>query len=121
MQLANMLNANMYSGGNGSVVKHLTLTADSATYQMQVTDHILIVTSSAADAAGIVTLPPVAEAAGQFYYISAPTGATGGDVSVYIKETAAEVATYGDLDADGDHVILFSDGYNWRVVLDGVA
>jgi hypothetical protein len=59
--------------------------------------------------------------AGLFYYISAPTGAAGGDISIYTKETGAEFATYGDLDADDDHVILFSDGVNWRVVLDGVA
>ena len=120
MQLANLLNSDIANGGTGSV-KHITLTTAAPTYQMTVTDHILIAISSAADAAGIVTLPPVAEAAGQFYYICAPTGAAGGDISVYIKETAAEFATLGDLDADDDHVIFFSDGYNWRGVFDGVA
>lgn len=121
MQLANLLNSDIANGGNGSVVKHITLTTAAPTYQMTVTDHILIAISSAADAAGIVTLPPVAEAAGQCYYICAPTGASGGDISVYIKETAAEFATLGDLDADDDHVMFFSDGYNWRGIFDGVA
>ena len=46
---------------------------------------------------------------------------SGGDISVYIKETAAEFATLGDLDADDDHVMFFSDGYNWRGIFDGVA
>jgi len=101
--------------------RHLTLATGALTYQMRVSDTVLIVVSSGADAAGIVTLPSLAEAAGRFYFISAPTGATGGDVSIYEKETGAELTTYGDLDADDDHVILFSDGTKWRVALNGVA
>ncbi len=101
--------------------KRLTLTTASPTYSMKPGDQNMIITSSAADAAGIVTLPSLAEAAGKLYYICAPTGSAGGDVSVYEKETGAELSTYGDLDADDDHVILFSSGNEWRVVLDGVA
>lgn len=121
MQLANLLNADLYSSGHGSPVKHVSLTAAAPTYSMKVTDHIIIAVSSEADGAGIVYLPPVSEAAGQFYYISAPTGATAGDISLYIKETGAELDTNGDLDADDDHILLFSDGYNWRTIYDGVA
>ena len=91
------------------------------TYQMKPGDHIIIATSDQNDGQAIITLPSLAEAAGKFYYICAPTGASGGDISVYEKETGSELSTYGDLDADDDHVLLFSDGRKWRVVLDGVA
>jgi len=101
--------------------RHLALTTTSATYQMRVSDTVLIVTSAANDGVGIVTLPSLAEAVGKFYFISAPTGATAGDVSLYEKETGSELSTYGDMDADDDHLILFSDGQKWRVVLNGVA
>ena len=100
--------------------RHLALTAaTSLTYQMRVSDTVLIVTSSGADAAGIVTLPSLAEAVGRFYFIVAPTGSTGGDISLYEKETGAEL-TDGDMDADDDHILLFSDGTKWRTILDGV-
>jgi len=104
--------------------RHLALTASAGlTYQMRVSDTIMIVTSSGSDAAGIVTLPSLAEAVGKFYLIVAPTGATAGDISVYEKETGAEYAGSGDdgdLDADDDHILLFSDGSQWRTILDGV-
>jgi len=106
--------------------RHLALTAAAGlTYQMRVSDTVLIATSSGADAAGIVTLPSLAEAVGKFYLIVAPTGSTAGDISVYEKETGAEYAGSGsddgDLDADDDHVMVFSDGSKWRTILDGVA
>lgn len=99
----------------------LTLDSTDSTYSMEVNDHIIIATSSVADASAIITLPSLADATGKFYFISAPTGAAGGDISIYEKETGAELTTYGDLDADDDHVMLFSDGTKWRIVLDGVA
>ena len=101
--------------------RHILLETGALTYQMRVSDTVLIAISSGADAAGIITLPSLAEAVGKFYFISAPTGATGGDISLYEKETGAELTTYGDLDADDDHVILFSDGTKWRIALNGVA
>lgn len=100
--------------------RHLALVTGALTYQMRVSDQVMIVTSSGADAAGIVTLPSLAEAVGRFYFISAPTGATGGDISLYEKETGSELATNGDMDADDDHLLLFSDGQKWRTILDGV-
>jgi hypothetical protein len=103
------------------VIKHVTLTTASPTYQMKPGDTILFVVSSAADGVGIVTLPSVAEAAGKHYYIEAPTGAAGGDISLYVKETGAELTTNGDMDADNDHLILFSTGKAWLTRLDGVA
>jgi len=99
----------------------LTLSAANPTYQMKASDNVVIAVSSQADAASIITLPSLAEAVGQFYLISAPTGSTAGDISIYEKETGSELSTYGDLDADDDHVLLMSDGTQWRVILDGVA
>lgn len=101
--------------------KIVALTATVPTYQMLPTDTILSVTSTEADGTGIVYLPSMAEAVGKFYYIIAPTGATAGDISVCVKETATEITTYGDLDADNDHVMLWCSGQNWRVILNGVA
>lgn len=106
--------------------RHVALTNDVPTYQMKVSDRILIVVSGTGeDATGIVTLPAVADAAGKMYYICAPTGATGDDVSIYIKETAAEYTGIdsddGDLDADEDYIILLSTGKEWRTVTNGVA
>jgi hypothetical protein len=104
---------------DGSTV--LSTTATSGIYNMKPADTNIIAVSAGSDGEAILTLPALQEAAGKFYYICAPTGATGGDVSVYEKETGSELSTYGDLDADDDHVLLFSDGVQWRVVLDGVA
>ena len=101
--------------------KKITLTATVPTYQMKPGDYCLSVISSAADDAGIVTLPSLAEACGHFYYIEAPTGAAGGDISLYEKETGAEYATNGDMDADGDYILLFAGPTAWRTVIDGVA
>ncbi len=108
----------------GGLPKMLTLSvAAGLTYQMKPTDTVLIVdtTSAGGDDVAIVTLPSLQEACGKFYYVSAPVGATGGDLSVYEKETGAELSTYGDMDADDDHAIFFSDGTKWRTWLDGVA
>lgn len=100
---------------------HVTLTTASPTYQMKATDNVISFVSSAADDIAIVTLPSVAEAVGQHYYIVAPTGLAGGDISLYEKETGAELATNGDMDADADHLLLFSTGIAWLTRLDGVA
>ena len=101
--------------------RHISLSsAAGLTYQMKISDTVLSVTSSGADGTGIVTLPSLAEAVGKFYFIVAPTGLTAGDISLYEKETGSEYAD-GDMDADGDHLLLFSDGVQWRTILDGVA
>lgn len=107
----------------GSIVKMVTLTDTSLTYTMKVSDRILFVdtTSVTGDGNAIVYLPSVAEAVGKFYYIEAPKAATGGDLSLYAKETGAELATYGDLDADADHILFFSTGQAWKAVLNGIA
>lgn len=90
-------------------------------YQMKPGDHVVIAISAGSDGEAIVILPSLQEAAGQFYFIVAPTGAAGGDISLYEKETGTELTTNGDMDADDDHILLFSDGTAWRTILDGVA
>ncbi len=101
----------------------LTLTDAAPTYDMLPSDTVVIAdtTGVTGDGVAIVTLPSMAEAVGQSYYVEAPTGATGGDLSLFVKETGAEYPTNGDMDADGDHLILFCTGLAWRTVLDGVA
>lgn len=99
----------------------LTITADNTGYKLTCAQRVVHVTTALADAAAIIYLPPVAEAVGLSFFIGATTGATGGDISVYDRESGAEIATYGDMDADDDHAIFFSDGTKWRVLLNGVA
>ena len=101
--------------------RHVALTTASPTYQMQVSDNVISFTSAAADDIAIVTLPSVAEAVGQHYYIVAPTASTAGDISLYEKETGTELTTNGDMDADADHLLLYSNGTAWLTRLDGVA
>lgn len=112
--------ADMSTKGNKPLIINLTTT--DLVYRMKVSDTCVIAYASCGgDGNGIIYLPPVAEAAGQFYYINAPTGATGDDISLYILETQAELTTNGDMDADDDYIVLYSDGRQWRTVLDGVA
>uniref|UniRef100_A0A6M3IFA7 Uncharacterized protein n=1 Tax=viral metagenome TaxID=1070528 RepID=A0A6M3IFA7_9ZZZZ len=86
-------------------------------YKMSVSDSVIIATTALADAAAIIYLPSVAEAAGRIYCVVAPTGSTGGDISVYTREgTPAEISTYGDLDADGDYIVVYSTGTAWAVI-----
>jgi len=99
----------------------LGTTSTSGIYQMKPGDTVIIAINGNGDGAGILVLPSLQEACGKFYSVSAPTASTGDDVIVYEKETGAVLATYGDLDTDLDHAIYFSDGANWRTVLDGVA
>ena len=103
--------------------RHLELTASSKTYQMRVSDTVILVAAAtgAVDTA-IITLPSLAEAVGKFYFISVSFSGTNA-LSIFEKETGliyAGVAADGTLNTTGDHVILFSDGTAWRTILDGV-
>lgn len=95
--------------------------ATSGIYKMKPHETVVSAISAADDAAAIIYLPPVTLAAGKHYFIIAPTGAAGGDISLYVEETGAELTTNGDMDADGDHILLFSSGSAWYTRLDGVA
>jgi len=103
--------------GTGGVL--VTLTDALVSYRMKPTDHIVrAISGTGEDATGLIILPSVADAAGQFYYITAPTGASGNDISLVDAEDGSEVQ---DMDADDDHCIVFSDGFVWRTIYDGVA
>lgn len=107
--------------GLGPKPLYLTITAANTPYYLKPGENCVIAITALDDAAAIIYLPAVAEAAGKHYYICAPTGATAGDISVYDKESGGEITTYGDLDADDDWILFFSDGVNWRVLKSGVA
>ena len=92
-------------------------TTTSGIYKIKLGDTIIRAISADTDASAILMLPSVAAAAGKFICISAPTAATAGDISVYDEESAAEISTYGDLDADGDDLVILSTGYEWLVIL----
>lgn len=101
--------------------RHVALTDSDATYDMKVSDRVLsVVSGTGEDATGIVTLPSLAEAAGKIYCLMAPTGASGDDVSVYEKESGSEYGD-GDMDADGDYLVLFCTGTAWLTLLTNVA
>lgn len=97
----------------------VALTTGATSYKMKVTDNVLHVTSDQADGTGIVYLPPMIEAIGRVYCIVAPTGATGGDISLYTIE-AGGTDTY-DLDADGDAIVLYSTGAEWLALANSIA
>lgn len=95
-------------------------TSTSGIYKMRGPGFIQAV-SALADAAAIIYLPPAQSCPLGIVGIHAPTGAAGGDISVYDEETGAEISTYGDLDADNDHVAFISMFYQWVLLFDGVA
>lgn len=90
----------------GSVFK----TAD---YSMKAYEHHVVADSTGA--AIDITLPSMGEAKGGIYCVEAPAGASN-DVSVLVKETATEVATYGDLDANGDVWVGYCTGRQWVTI-----
>ena len=97
--------------------------ATDVAYQMLVTDQIFNVNLAAAAATNtVITLPSMAEATGKFYYIGTNGQNTqSNEVSLTIKETAIELATNGDMDAEGDYLLMFCSGTSWVTVVDGVA
>lgn len=107
-----------WTDGNGVSVG---TSATSGIYRMKPGDTCISAVSAGADDLAKIYLPPVSEVAGKHFFIIAPTGATAGDISLFVAETNAELATNGDMDADGDHLILFSSGLAWYTRLDGVA
>jgi len=64
----------------------------------------------------VVTLPPMPETIGKFYFVRAPSAGTA-DVSVNTYEAASEV---GDFDTNDDHCLFFCTGIAWVVVYNGI-
>lgn len=103
-------------------ILHLTLDDDNLTYQLKPFETCVWIdtTDVTGDGNAIVTLPSPAECPGQLFFINATTGATGGDVSL-VEKGGSEITTYGDMDADNDHAVFFSNGKAWLLIFDGVA
>ena len=95
--------------GVGASVLHV-----SEDTQLKPGDQLVVVDST--DAAVTITMPSLSEAAGRFYYVEAPVGATN-DVSVFDKE-GTEI---GDMDANDDHNVWFCTGTRWLDIYDGIA
>ena len=99
----------------GLLAKGPLLVTDAA-YQMLPGDHLIW--ANAASNVVVLTLPSMGEAAGMFYCIVAMD--VSNDVSVNIKETATEFATYGDLDTQYDTVCFYCTGYEWLVAFSSI-
>jgi hypothetical protein len=109
--------ADWTDGGGNSV----STTTTSGIYKMKLGDRVIIAISADSDGSAILMLPSVAAACGRFFSISAPTGLAGGDISVYDEESGAEISTYGQLDANGDDLLVFSTGTEWIPVLSNLS
>lgn len=107
--------------GNDGLITMLTFVlADGAqTYTMSASEQTIIVTSGNAANTMTLTLPPVQEAAGKFYYIGAVAGAT---AATTVEDDGGDAA-FADLtlDANDDHVLLYSTGHRWLVAVNGIA
>ena len=71
------------------------------------------------DGAVNITLPDMAEAAGNIISITAATLVS--DISVLINETGGEVASGGDLDEDEDVSVFYCTGREWVVLYTNVS
>lgn len=96
----------------GVITRMTFVQADGAqTYTMSVGETVVYITSGHGDNTMTITLPPVHEAAGQFYFIEATAGAT----------ATTTVADDGDdagfsnvaLDGNNEYILLFSTGEKW--------
>jgi hypothetical protein len=119
-RLQDKITREQYAALNG-LITHLTFVeADGAqTYTMTASEQAIIVASGHADNTLTLTLPPVQEAAGKFYFIIATNGAT---ATTTVEDDGGD-AGYADLtmDADADHVLIYSTGERWLTVVNGIA
>jgi len=134
MNLQNFIHENQLMAGSGGVFLSCSATLDwtdqngksvgttptSGIYKMKVPQFITAI-SAGSDTEAIIYLPPAASCPMGIAGVYAPTGATGGDISVYDEETGAEITTYGDMDADGDRALWISTGISWFILVEVVA
>lgn len=97
-------------------IKHIAYS--DTPYKMKPGDHVIYADSTLG--AIDIYLPPKHLAVGKFYFIKSPAAATA-DVSILDRELKTEIATYGDHDANDDHVLFYCSGQAWLMVFDGVA
>ena len=88
----------------------------SAAYQMRVFDKVIRVLADGVSGAFAVTLPPVAEAAGNFYSIVCRGADAVNAITLQDKDDSECWA--GDITLNGrcDSVLLYSDGLKWHVL-----
>lgn len=67
-----------------------------------------------------ITLPPACDAPGQIVHLFCADVSAGGDTTV-ATVTGQGLASDLTIDADGDYAILYSDGVEWLVLVDGIA
>jgi len=102
------------------VVNKFTNVTDEL-YQVLASDFLVLVANGTGDD-GIITLPPVAEVAGQMFCILT-IDATGNGVDVIDKgdalysateaSTPVDVSSVVAIDAAGDFLLMFSTGITW--------
>ena len=97
-----------------SNIKHIT-----AAEAMDGRHNILKCLANTATDSYTVTLPPVGKFAGGLFYIEATIA---NSKAVTVEDLAGD-AGFADLtlDTNDDHVLLFSTGTTWRVVVNGIA
>lgn len=106
-------------GNQGNPRVETFVLADGAqTIQLKPGETGLVIISGNAANTVTVTLPPVHQAAGQIVFINARAGATAATtVEDYNDDAGLSDLT---LDADDDHVLLYSTGERWLTLVNGI-
>ncbi|RLF65656.1 MAG: hypothetical protein DRN30_03605, partial [Thermoplasmata archaeon] len=91
----------------------------TASYQMTTRDYVVRPAADGDSGAIVITLPPVAEAKGRLYSIRAKTADATNTVTIADKDDSEGWG--GDLIfvADGDSVLVYSDGLKWTQIFGG--
>ena len=101
-------------------VNHQTSAAANLTLAMTVKDRVVrVVTATAAGATFAITLPPVAEAAGQIFVINLVTKAT---YNVTIDDAGDDTnQSQVTLTASGNYLVTYSDGERWYSLVEATS
>lgn len=102
----------------------VALGGDGLTRELKTWEHELHITVGANGDDGVLTLPDVKAASGQFYLIKLLDDGDAKSISVVIPgvplvldcETDAFGTTIGSLTADSDYLFLYSTGHTWVVI-----
>lgn len=81
---------------------------------MDVSDNVLHVTGFSAAVA--ITLPPVAQAAGQIYAIKVLDDASVNNVTVQDQDESRNWTDQDIVNASGGKIVLLSDGEEWHIL-----
>lgn len=86
--------------------------------QLGIRQQTVIVNANTETGNFTISLPSVTEAAGLIYSIRARIANTR---VVTVTDAGDGDLSDQTLDTDGDHVLLYSDGLSWHVLVDGIA